>query len=306
MAAGGSNKAVVAALAANSGIAVAKFVAFAFTGSAAMMAEGIHSVADSGNQALLLLGASRAKKDATELHQFGYGRERYFWSFVVAIILFALGSLFAIYEGIEKLLHPHAIDDPWWAVGVLIIGIGLEGSSFRIAIGEANKVRGSASWPAFIKRSRVPELPVVILEDFGALIGLVLALGAVMASWATGNGVFDAIGTLCIGTLLGAIAIVLAIEMKSLLIGEAAAAEAEERIRQAIVGHDKVVDLIHMRTQHIGPEEVLVAAKVEFDHELRLRELADVVNEVEAAIRAAEPLVDDLFIEPDVRRPQTA
>jgi len=307
MSTGGSTRAVVAAMLANLGITVAKFVAFLFTRSTSMLAESIHSFADTGNQVLLLIGGKKAKKAATPLHQFGYGRERFFWSFVVSIILFTLGALFAIYEGTEKIIEslhdPHELHDPMWAIGVLVVSIVLEAFSFRTAIVEASHVKRNASWPQFLKRSKIPELPVVLLEDLGALVGLTLALGAVVMAIVTKNSVFDGIGSVLIGSLLFVIAVFLAAEMKSLLIGEAAAPEVEEQIITAISDAGPVVDLIHLRTEHVGPEELLVAAKVEFGSEIRVGELAALIDEVEAGVRAAVPTARYLFIEPDVRRP---
>src|SRR5688500_2690734 len=235
MAGGGhGTRAVVAALLANAGIAIAKFVGFIITGSASMLAESIHSAADSGNQGLLLLGGKRARRAADATHPFGYGRERYFWAFVVALVLFSLGGAFAIYEGISKIRHPHPVDSPEVAVGILVLAILLETFSFRTAVVEANHVRGDAGWWQFIRRSKNPELPVVLLEDLGALVGLVLALAAVGTTLATDDPIWDGIGTLSIGVLLTVIAIVLAIEMKSLLIGETADATVEASIRAAI------------------------------------------------------------------------
>jgi len=302
MSAGGSNKAIIAAFLANLGISIAKFIAFLFTGATSMLAESVHSLADTGNQALLLLGGKRSKKTATPLHQFGFGRERYFWSFVVAIVLFTVGAMFAMYEGVHKIQHPEKLDSPQWAFGVLIVAIGLESYSFRTAIVEANRVRGKASWSHFIRRSKAPELPVVLLEDFGALIGLVLALSAVSLTVVTGNPVWDGYGTLSIGLLLFVIAIVLAIEMKSLLIGEAAAPEDEAAIKAAIETSTAAESLIHLRTEHIGPDEVLVVAKVAFPADMRLREIAAAVDEIEASIRVGVPEATLVFIEPDIHR----
>lgn len=302
VAAGGGSKAILAAFFANLGIAIAKFVGFVFTGSSSMLAESIHSLADTGNQALLMLGQRLAKRDATEQHPFGYGRERFFWSFIVALVLFTLGSVFSIVEGIEKIRHPHPLSDLSWAIGILLGGILLEGWSFRTAIVEANRVRGRATWSEFIRHSRSPELPVVILEDAGALIGLVLALVAVsLAAW-TGQPVWDGIGTLLIGLLLGVIAIVLAYEMKSLLIGESATEENRAKIRATMSSAPHVVRLIHFRTQHIGPEELLVGAKVEFERGMSTVQIASAVDGLEDAVRAAVPIVGPMYIEPDLHR----
>jgi cation diffusion facilitator family transporter len=304
--AGHGQKAIYAALFANAGIAVAKFAGFVVTGSSSMLSESIHSVADSGNQSLLLLGGSRSRREATPTHPFGYGRERYFWSFVVALVLFSLGSLFSLYEGFHKLGDPHPLDSPEWAIGILLFAIVLESFSMRTAVGESNKVRGDASWAQFIRRSKIPELPVVLLEDLGALVGLVLAFAAVVASAATGDGIYDAYGTLAIGTLLGIIAIVLAVEMKSLLIGEGASPADEEAVRKAIESAPEVVRVLHMRTEHLGPEELLVAAKVEFEPDLSIAQLADVVNAVEQQVRATVKVVGPMYLEPDVFRKDQA
>ncbi|MGH9275887.1 MAG: cation diffusion facilitator family transporter [Acidimicrobiales bacterium] len=303
MAGGGQGtKAVIAALLANAGIAVAKFAGFIITGSASMLAESIHSVADSGNQGLLLLGGKRARRTADESHPFGYGRERYFWAFVVALVLFSLGGAFAIYEGVSKIRHPHEVESPEVAVGILLLAIVLEGFSFRTAVSEANHIRGDAGWWQFIRRSKNPELPVVLLEDLGALIGLVLALAAVGTTLATDDAIWDGIGTLSIGVLLTVIAIVLAIEMKSLLIGETADAKVEQSIRAAIEIEPAVERLIHLRTQHLGPDELLVGAKVSFIADLTVPELAGAVNRVESTVRSAVPSARIMYIEPDVMK----
>jgi cation diffusion facilitator family transporter len=304
MAAGGEhgNKAVVAALIGNSGIAVAKFVGFLLTRSSAMLAESIHSVADAGNQALLLLGGRQAKKEADDEHQFGYGRERYFWSFVVALILFALGSAFAVYEGIEKIRHPHEINNVAIALGILGFAICLESWSFWTAIKESIPLKGGLSWWQFIRRSRTPELPVVLLEDLGALSGLAIAFVAIGISQVSGNPVWDGIGTLSIGLLLGVIAIILVIEMRSLLIGEGARPQDMAKIVAAISGDEGVDHLIHLRTQHIGPEELLVGAKVAFDPSLTVAELAQAIDRVEETIRSQVPYARPVYLEPDLLR----
>jgi len=304
MSTGGSKRAIIAAMVANFGIAVAKFAGFLFTMSSSLLAESIHSLADTGNQVLLLLGGKRASKSPTRLHQFGFGRERYFWAFVVSIILFSLGSMFAIYEGVEKVLHPHPLDSPSWAIGILVFSILLETNSFRTAIVEARHVKGKSSWSSYIRRSKSPELPVVLLEDTGALFGLVFALIAVCVAATTGNGVWDGVGSITIGALLGVIAIVLAAEMKSLLIGESATPEDERAIEAAIVSAPSVQRLISLRTEHIGPEDILVAAKVEFDQSLTMTDLAGIIDETEARIRTSVPCASRIFLEPDVVRPE--
>jgi cation diffusion facilitator family transporter len=300
--AGNSTKAIVAAFIANSGIAVAKFVGFVITGSSSMLAEAVHSVADAGNQGLLLLGGRLAKRTPTEAHPFGYGRERYFWSFVVALVLFSLGGAFATFEGIEKIRHPHELESLGVAVGILVFGLLIEGWSLRTAIVEARPLKGNGTWWQFIRRSRNPELPVVLLEDCGALIGLFLALVGVTLSEVTGDPVWDGVGTLCIGLLLGAIAVVLAIEMKSLLIGEGATVDDRAVIAEAIEATEGTRSLIHMRTQHIGPDDLLVAAKVEFEPDLDTAELAAAVDAVEVAVRDRVPTATRIYLEPDLRR----
>jgi cation diffusion facilitator family transporter len=298
MAAGGGTKAVLAALFANLAIAIAKFVGFAVTRSASMLAEGVHSCADTGNQALLLLGGRLSKRDPTPRHPFGYGRERYFWSFVVSIILFTLGALFAINEGIEKVRHPHELESLWVAIGILIFGIVVESLSFRTAIVESNKVRGKLSWGTFIRRSRTPELPVVLLEDLGAMFGLVFALIAVVLAEITGEPRWDGVGTLVIGILLGIIAIVLAIEMKSLLIGESATEEDRGRLRAALDDSPEIDRVVDMRTQHLGPEELLVAAEVDFADHLSADQMPAAIVAVEARLRAAVPAATHVYLEP--------
>lgn len=302
MSTGGSKRAILAALLANLGIAIAKFIGFAFTMSSSMLAEGVHSVADTGNQVLLLLGGKRASRAPTADHQFGFGRERFFWAFVVSIVLFTLGSAFAVFEGIEKILHPHQLESPGWAIGILSVALVLESISFRTAVHEARPAKGSASWFRYIRRSKSPELPVVLLEDAGALLGLVIALTAVILDTVTGNAVWDGIGTLAIGVLLGVIAIVLCIEMKSLLIGEAASPTHEASIRAAIEQHPDVERLINMRTEHIGPDDILVATKLQFTGDLTMTELAAIINAIEASIRAVVPEATRIFIEPDIHR----
>ncbi|MHC9046179.1 cation diffusion facilitator family transporter [Microbacterium saperdae] len=306
MSASGGNKAIVAAFLANLGIALAKFVAWALSGSASMLAEAIHSVADSGNQLLLMLGGRKAKREADRSHPFGYGRERYVYAFVVSIILFSVGGLFAIYEGIEKLREPHALDPNWWwlPILVLVIAIGLESFSLRTAVKESNLVREKGqTWVSFIRRAKAPELPVVLLEDAGALTGLAFALLGVGLTVITGNSVFDAIGTLMIGLLLVLIAIVLGVETKSLLVGEGATSADHDKIVDAINAGPEVEKLIHMKTLYLGPEELLVAAKVALTSDKTVREAADDIDAIEERIREAVPVARVVYIEPDVYRP---
>jgi cation diffusion facilitator family transporter len=301
MSAGGGTKAVVAALLANTGIAVTKFIAFALTRSASMLAEAIHSVADAGNQVLLLVGGKRAQREADELHQFGFGRERYVYSFIVAIVLFSVGGLFALYEGWHKIQDPHGIDNwKWVPVAVLVAAIIMESFSFRTAIVEANKVRGKVGWGRFIRNARSPELPVILLEDFAALTGLVLALIGVVLTLATGNGVYDGLGSMAIGALLVCVAVFLAIEMKSLLLGESATSESQQKIVAAIENTPGVQRLIHIKTLHLGPEEILVAAKVGVEPTADAAVVAETIDAAERAIREAEPMCIQIYLEPDI------
>jgi len=300
MSASGGTKAIVAALVANLAIAVAKFVAFLFSGSSSMLAESVHSLADSGNQGLLLVGGKKAQREATPQHPFGYGRERYIYAFLVSIVLFSVGGMFAIYEGYEKIKHPHEIEAWYWPVGVLVFAIIAETFSFRTAIKESNEVRGNLTWTQFVRRAKAPELPVVLLEDLGALVGLILALCGVSLALATGNGVWDGIGTLCIGVLLILIAIVLAAETKSLLLGEAAGTDDIEKIQAATVDGETVTRIIHMRTLHLGPEELLVAAKIAVERHETADEVAEAINAAEARIRAAVPIARVIYLEPDI------
>ncbi|KUJ66675.1 cation diffusion facilitator family transporter [Streptomyces albus subsp. albus] len=306
MSASGGTKAIVAALGANLAIAAGKFVAAAISGSASMLAEGVHSLADSGNQGLLLLGGKKAKREATPQHPFGYGRERYIYGFLVSIVLFTVGGVFALYEGYEKVRHPHDVEHWYWPVGVLVFAIIAEGFSFRTAIKESNEIRGQLSWSQFVRRAKAPELPVVLLEDFGALIGLVLALGGVGLALLTGDGVWDGIGTMCIGALLVLIALVLAAETKSLLLGEAADVDQVDKIREAVVDGRTVTGLIHMRTLHLGPEELLVAAKIAVRHDDTAQDVARAIDAAEARIREAVPIARVIYLEPDIYSAEAA
>jgi cation diffusion facilitator family transporter len=303
--AGGGTKAIIAALGANLGIAVTKFIAWLLTGSSSMLAESIHSVADSGNQALLLVGGKRAQRSATPEHPFGYGRERYIYAFIVSIVLFSVGGLFALYEAWHKIQHPEPITAwQWVPVTVLVVAIALESYSFRTAIVESNHTRGSVSWVNFVRRAKAPELPVVLLEDAGALVGLVFALFGVVLTLVTDNGVWDGIGTAAIGLLLVAIAFVLALETKSLLLGEGANPEEVDKIEKAIMAGPGVERIIHMKTLHLGPEELLVAAKIAVQPSELASDVARHINETEARIRAAVPMARVIYLEPDIYRPQ--
>lgn len=302
MSSSGGTRAIIAALVANLGIAVAKFVGFLITGSSSMLAESAHSVADSGNQGLLLVGGKRARRRATEDHPFGYGRDRYFYAFVVAMVLFTLGSMFSLYEGIHKLGSDEELEKPVVAMIILIVAIGLEGFSLRTAVKESNHIRGDASWVQFIRRAKAPELPVVLLEDCGALLGLVFAATGVGLAWATGDPVWDAYGTIMIGLLLGAIAIILIVETKSLLIGEGGAPETVDRITAALVGPG-VERVIHLRTQYLGPDELLVAAKIAIPRTTMMNRVATSIDDAERRVRQAVPEARLIYLEPDLERP---
>jgi cation diffusion facilitator family transporter len=301
MSTSGSTRAIIAALLANVGIAVAKFVGFLITGSSSMLAESAHSVADSGNQGLLLLGGQRARRQATEEHPFGYGRDRYFYAFVVALVLFALGSLFSLYEGWHKLSDHEPLTRPVVAVVILLAAMVMEGFSLRTAVMESNRVRGDASWVEFIRRAKAPELPVVLLEDCGALLGLLCALVGVSLSWATGDPVWDGIGSLLIGVLLGVIAAILIMETKSLLIGEGAEPDTLDRIVAALLGPG-VDRVIHIRTQYLGPDELLVAAKVAIPRTTVMDRVAEAIDDAERRIRSAVPSARLIYLEPDLER----
>ena len=301
----GGTKAVIAALLANTGIAITKFIAAGISGSASMLAEGVHSTADAGNQVLLLIGGRRAKKAADEEHPFGYGRERYVFAFVVAIILFSVGGMFSLYEGyhkIEEYLHGDHVDLnlPWIPLVVLAVAIVLESFSLRTAVIEANKARGKESLFSFIRHAKQPELPVILLEDIAALTGLVFAFAGVGLTLLTGNVIWDGIGTIAIGVLLVAVAVILGIETQSLLVGEGANPRDVARIRQAFADHPKVEAIIHMKTLYLGPDEMMVAAKIAVPKTTKATEIAKIINEVEVAVREAVPVARVIYIEPDI------
>ncbi|MEZ5186685.1 MAG: cation diffusion facilitator family transporter [Candidatus Nanopelagicales bacterium] len=298
----GGTKAVLAALLANLGIAVSKFVAFVLTGSSSMLSEAIHSVADSANQVLLLVGGRRAGRKADAVHQFGYSRVRYVYAFVVSIVLFLVGGLFSLYEGFHKFTHPEELRDVGIAVGVLLIAIGLEGFSFRTAVREANKSRGGRSLFQFVRDARQPELPVVLLEDFGALIGLVFALVGVGMATVTGDARWDGLGAMAVGSLLVVIAVFLGMEMSSMLVGESALPEHEAVIRSAMESTESIDRVIHLKTLHVGPDELLVAAKVAIGGEDDAATIAAGIDEAEAAIRSVLPTAKYIYLEPDLDR----
>ena len=304
MSASGGTKAIIAAFLANLGIAITKFVAWFFSGSSSMLAEGVHSLADSGNQLLLLLGGRKARKKADADHPFGYGRERYVYAFVVSIILFSVGGVFSLYEGVEKLTHPHPLEVPWLPILVLVVAIALESFSLRTAVKESNHVRGAQNWVQFVRHAKQPELPVVLLEDVAALIGLVFALGGVGLTILTGNPMWDGVGTIAIGLLLVLVAVILGIETKSLLVGEGASPDDNAKILAALNNHPQVEAVIHMKTLYLGPDELLVAAKIAVPKATRALEVAAAIDAIEADVRAAVPHARAIYLEPDIYVPR--
>ena len=303
---GGGLRAIIAALAANIGIAVVKLVAFAITGSASMLAESAHSIADSGNEVLLLFGRSRAQRSQTEEHPFGFGRERYFYAFIVAVVLFTVGALFSLNQGIHKIINPEPVRSPAVAFIVLAIAMVLESFSLRTAVRESRAERGRLGWATFIRRSKSPELPAVLLEDVAALAGLVCATIGVLLAVVTGNGVWDGVGSLAIAVLLGFVAAVLAVEMKSLLIGESAGTEVERAIVAALEAGPEIRQVIHMRTLHMGPESLLVAAKIAVPEDVSAARIIAVIDAAERRVRDAVPIAEVIYLEPDVYRPAKA
>jgi cation diffusion facilitator family transporter len=310
----GSTKAIVAALLANTGIAITKFLAFLLTGASSMLAEAIHSVADAGNQCLLLLGGRRARRRPTPEHPFGYGRERYIYAFLVSIVLFTVGGLFALYEAYHKAHELHVTDghpddsllDSRWAwvpIVVLLAAIVMESISFRTAIRETAHVKGDATYLEFVRHAKEPELPVILLEDLAALCGLVFALLGVGLALLTNNLWFDVIGTALIGLLLVAVAIVLGIETKSLLLGESASVAAEGRIASALADAEGIEGVVHLKTLHLGPAELLVAAKIAVPAADTAAQVADAINAAEASIRTAEPTARVIYLEPEIVSP---
>lgn len=300
--ASGSHRAIIAAFLANLGIAASKLVGFVLTGASSMLAEAVHSLADSGNQGLLLLGVARAKRPESMDRPFGHGRERYFWAFIVALVLFLLGGVFAVYEGIHKLRHPEPLESPEIAVGILVVSILLEGWSFWTAVGEAQPARGDVSWLVFYKQTKSAELPVILLEDTGALIGLFLALLGVGLTTMTGNPVFDGLGSIAIGVLLTCIALALSVKMRSLLVGEPATDAHVAEIRRTLEASPHMRRVLHMRTTHLGPDALLVGAKVEFVNDLSFDQIAKAIDEAEARVREAVPIARYIYIEPDTPR----
>jgi cation diffusion facilitator family transporter len=299
-------KAVIAALAANLGIAIAKFAAFLLTGSASMLAESVHSVADTANEVLLLIGRGKSGRARNELHPFGYGRERYFYAFVVAVLLFTVGSVFSVYDGVHKILAPEAVRSPGIAFGVLAVCAVLEGFSLRTAIREASAERAGRSWRSFVHATKSPELPVVLMEDSAALLGLLFAFLGVLLSVLTGSGVWDGAGSVGVGILLACAAFVVGYETKSLLIGESASSEVAASIVAALEDEGRGLRVIHLRTSHVGPESLLVTAKIAVPAAMPAGALVSEIDAAEERVRAAVPIADTIYLEPDIYRPDQA
>ena len=298
----GGTRAVLAALGANLGIAVTKFIAFLITGSASMMAESVHSLADSANQVLLLVGRRRSRRAGTEQHPFGFGLESYFYAFVVAVVLFTVGALFSVYEGVHRIAHPEKVTDPVVALAVLAVAIVLESLSLRTALAAAASELRSRGLRRFIQQAKAPELPTVLLEDMAALTGLVVALIGVTMATITGNGRWDGAGSLAIGVVLGLVAVILAIEMKSLLIGEAATADTERAVVTALEDSPELEQVIHLRTLHLGPDSLLIAAKVAVRPQASGSAIARAIDTAEQRVRAAVPIAQVIYLEPDLYR----
>jgi cation diffusion facilitator family transporter len=299
-------RAVFAAFAANLGIALTKFVAFLVTGSASMLAESVHSVADAGNEVLLIIGRGRSRRPRSEEHPFGFGRERYFYGFVVSVMLFTVGATFSVYDGIHKILNPEPVRSPEVAFAVLALSAVLEGFSLRTGVAEANRVRGGRNWGSFIRRTKAPELPVVLVEDLAALIGLAFAFAGIGLSVLTGDARWDGAGSLAIGLLLAAAAAILAVETKSLLIGESASDDVERKIVAALEEGPEVVRVIHLRTVHLGPDSLLVTAKIEVPDTATAAQIAAGIDAAEKRVRAAVPIATTIYLEPDIYRPARA
>ena len=299
----GSRKAIIAAFFANLGIAISKFVGFLLTGSAGLAAESVHSFADTGNQGLLMLGAKRSTKARDEEHPFGHERERYFWAFIVALVLFSMGGLFALYEGIHKFRNPHETDNMGIAIGILIVAILLESYSLRTAVKEVQHIKPpQQSYWQFIKTAKQPELPTVLLEDVAAETGLFFALTGVLLAHFTHEPRWDAVGSIAIGVLLVVVAFILGVEMKGMLMGETALPETRIDLAKALREHQHIQEVIYLHTEHLGPDVLLVAAKAIFEPSLSAADVSRSIDEAEAKMREAVPTARFIFIEPDIAR----
>lgn len=293
-----SVKSILFALGANFSIAIAKFIAAALTASGAMLAEAIHSLADTGNQLLLLLGLKRAKRPPTPDYPLGFGKAIYFWSFLVALILFSIGGLFSVYEGVHKLQHPEPVKSPWIAIGVLVFAIAAEAVSMWGCLREVNKVRAGRSLWRWFRESRQSELLVIFGEDLAALLGLVFALVAVSLTMLSGNPVYDAVGTVGIGVLLIVIAVLIGVEVKSLLIGQGVEPLTDREMREFLSARQEVAELLNLLTMQLG-DRVMVALKARMAPAASADAMIDAINLVEADFRRQFPQVMWLFFEPD-------
>lgn len=296
-------RAVIAALAVNLAIAVAKFIAFLLSGSASMLAEAVHSVADTGNELLLLIGRGRSRRARTIEHPFGFGRERYFYSFVVAVMLFTIGAAFSVYDGVHKIMSPARVESPTVAFLVLGVSAVLEALSLRTAIREANEIRGGLGWGEFVHSTKSAELPVVLMEDLAALFGLSFASLGVLLSVLTGNGAWDGAGSVLVGLLLACAAFIVGYETKSLLIGESASSEVSAAIVSALESGSEDFQVIHLRTSHVGPESLLITAKIAVPPQMSAAELAAGIDAAEVRIRGTVPIAETIYLEPDIYRP---
>lgn len=291
---------------ANLGISIAKGVAAFFTGSGAMLAETIHSVADCGNQVLLLIGVRGAQKPPTESHPLGYGRNAFFWSFMVALLLFSLGGMFSIYEGVHKVLEPEPVEKVWLGIGILGFSLALEAVSLFGAVREMRKRSRQKPLMRFVRETTDSDLVVVFGENLAAVLGLGLAMGALALSHVTGDARWDAAGSVSIGVVLIVVAVFLAVEVKSLLLGERAEPELEIAVREIVAGEPSMHAVWRIITVQQGPGEVLLAMKVEFDQTLLAKEIPEAINRFEERLRGRRPDAKWIFVEPDTRTGQAA
>ncbi len=297
MSAAASTKVIIAALVGNTAIAVTKFTAAFMTGSSAMLSEGIHSLVDTGNQVLLLYGMKQARKPADEAFPFGHGKEVYFWSFVVAILIFAVGAGVSIYEGIIHLKHPVQIENPMVNYIVLACALLFEGAAWFFALKEFGKVKGRRGYIEAVHRGKDPSMFVVLFEDSAAMLGLLVALAGIALAQYTGNPVFDGVASIIIGMILGGTAVWLAMETKSLLIGEGADREVVQSIRKIVESFDEVEKVNELLTMHMGPDFILVNISIRFRRGQLTREIEKVIQEIDTAIKQAHPLVKRIFVE---------
>jgi cation diffusion facilitator family transporter len=295
-------RAIVAAITANVGLAAAKLIGFALTGSASMLAEACHSIADTSNQGLLLIGRARSRRQESPHHPFGYGAERFFWAFLVSVLLLVGGAFVAIFKGVRSVIDPQPVEHLPWALGILGVALLLDGTSLLIATRSAPR-RRREGWLAYIRRTKHPEVPVILLEDTTSVTGVLVALLALGLTAVTGNPVWDGVGSIVIGLLLTAMALILARETQSLLIGEAALPETEAKVRAAMLEDEAVDDLVYLRTLHLGPDELFVEAKVRMDPDLRVRDVALAIDRIENRVRRRAPQARIISIEPDIPRP---